>query len=212
MAKFTDAVTCTSDLTVAGTARFPGGVATEFARTQLAQEVNARYQVPLTDLRVHDAIQTVLPGTAASDDLGIIGTAFGTSSVVVRTSDAKATTVTQRARFQFVLPPEYEAGQTVVCRVFAGMDTTVSDGTATVDIECYEADGEGGISADLCATAAQSINSLTNANDDFTITATALEPGSVLDVRVTIAITDTATATAVLGEIGFIEFLLDIRG
>lgn len=191
--------------------KFPGGVSTKFARTQFEQEAGKVFVVPLTALRVHDAFQTNLPGTAASDDLGLIGTAFGTSSPVVQTSDAKATTVTQYARFMFALPECYDDSETVTLRIFAGMDTTVSDGTATVDAVVYKVDGEGGIGSDLCATAATTINSLTNAAKDFTITASSLVRGDILDCRVAIAITDTATATAVLGEIGYIAFLLDIK-
>jgi hypothetical protein len=110
------------------------------------------------------------------------------------------------------LPPEYDDGETVQIRVHGGMKTTVSDTTATVDVECYESDKERGISADLCTTSAQTINSLTFGDDDFTITATSLVSGDVLDIRITVAITDGATGTAVLGEIGSVELLCDIRG
>lgn len=191
--------------------KFPGGVSTKFSRSQFSQETGAVFMVPLTSLRVHDAFQTNLPGTAAADDLGLIGTAFGTSSPVVQTSDAKTTTITQYARFMFALPECYDTAETVTLRIFAGMDTTVSDGTATVDASVYKVDGEGGIGSDLCATSATTINSLTNAAKDFTITAASLAPGDLLDVRVVIAITDSATGTAVLGEIGYIAFLLDIK-
>lgn len=195
-----------------GPVQFPGGITTTFARTILAQEALAVYPVPLTSLRVFDAFQTNLPGTAASDDLALIGGTFGTDSPSVQTSDSKNTSVTQRARFLYQIPPEYEAAQTVVLRASAGMNTTVASSSATVDFEVYEIDRVTGLSSDLCATSATSINSLTFADKDFTVTATALAPGSVLDVRMTIAITDSATATAVIGEIGALEFLMDIRG
>lgn len=196
-----------------GAVTFAGSIATTFARSQLTQETLAAFPVPLTDLRVHDAFQTVLPGTAASDDLGLLGTAFGTSAPTVVTSDAKATTVTQRARFMCQLPPEYQTGETVVIRIYAGMKTTVSDGTATLDVEAYEMLGSGGIGSDLVTTSATSINgSLTNSARDFTLTSSGLTAGDWLDVRITIAITDAATATAVIGEIDWIQLCCDIRG
>lgn len=181
-------------------------------RSQLTQENNAIYKVPLTDLRVWDAFQTNLPGTAAADDLALIGGTFGTASPTIRTSDAKATTVTQYARFLASLPTEYVAGQTVLIRVHAGMITTVSDTTATVDFQCYASDDESGISADLVTTSATSCNSLTDSDLDFVVTATSLEPGDTLDIRMTIAITDSATATAVVGQVGAISLILDVKG
>lgn len=186
--------------------------AAEIARTQLATNTSQPYPIPLTQLRVWDALQTNLPGTAASDDLEITTGTFGTNPARLRTSDAKATTVTQRARFIFPIPIEYVAAASFVIRVRSRMITTVSDGTATVDIEAYRHDEDGGIGSDLCATSAASINSLTAGNDDFTITATTLSPGDTLDVRVTIAITDTATGTAVIGQISRIACLLSVQG
>jgi hypothetical protein len=188
------------------------GTPPALSRSQLTQEDNALYKVPLTDLRVWDALATNLPGTAAADDLALIGGTFGTNSPTIRTSDAKATTVTQRARFLVALPTEYVAGQTVLIRAHAGMITTISDTTATVDFECYKSDDESGISADLVTTSATTINSLTDADKDFVVTATSLEPGDTLDIRVTIAITDGATGTAVIGQVGAISLVLDVKG
>lgn len=105
-------------------------------RAKLAQE-SLKTNIPLEMLRVHDAFQTSLPTTAASDDLGLIIGTFGTDAVVVQTSDAKATTVTQRARFSFRLPENYQAGEAISFVAFAGMKTTVSDTTATIDFEVY---------------------------------------------------------------------------
>lgn len=192
--------------------RNPGGYLTKVKRSELEQNALQAYGVPWTWHRVWDAIDTNLPGTAATDDLALVGNTFGTGSPTIQTSDAAQTSVTQRSRFGFWLPPEYEDAETVQCRIHAGMNTTVSDGTATVDLEVYESDKEAGIGSDLVTTAAQSINSLTFADFDFSITASGLVAGDQLDCRITIAITDTATGTAVIGEIGYIAFLLDIKG
>lgn len=191
----------------------PGGYLTDVKRAEIEQDTSQLYVIPWESFRVHDAIATNLPGTAANDDLGLYGNTFGTGSPSIESGDLKAAGATSRyARFQFALPPEYDDGQTVVLRAHAGMNTTVADTTATLDVECYKSDTEAGIGSDLCATGAQSINSLTFADYDFTITASGLVSGDVLDIRLTMAINDGATGTAVIGEIGWLGFLLDIRG
>jgi hypothetical protein len=166
-----------------------------FAKTQ---EALREYRLSLLDLRIHDAVTTYLPTAAAADDLGLIAGTFGTNAVVVRTSDAKATTVTQYARYRWPVPYTYDDAATFKIRLNAGMNTTVSDGTATVDLQVYR---NAAPSADICGTAAADINNITAADKDFTITATNIVKGDELDIRITIAITDSATGTAVLGEI-----------
>lgn len=181
-------------------------------RSEFLQEDLAVYPIPWTAWRVWDALQTNLPGTAAADDLALIGGTFGSASPVIRSSDGKATTITQYARCQVALPPEYVAGQTVNLRLHCGMITTISDGTATVDVSAYASDSEAGVGADLVTTAAQSINSLTDADKTFVIDATGLVVGSLLDIRIAISITDAATGTAVVGQVGSVQLLLDIKG
>jgi len=183
------------------------------ARSKLALE-SLKYNQDLESLRIFDsASNAVLPNTAASDDLGLILGTQGTTDFSIQTSDAKATTVTQKARFRFWLPPEYEPAGTITLVAFAGMKTTASDGTATVDFSAYakdEADGTHG--ADLVTTAATSINSLTLGAKSFTITPTSRVNGDELSVLMTVAITDGATATAVLGFITKVYWLLQVRG
>jgi hypothetical protein len=182
-------------------------------RSKFAQETLATYPVKLTDLRVWDALQTVLPNPSANDDLGLYGGTFATDSPMIKTYDVKAAgAVTLYARFSVAMPVEYVDGQTVELRLSAGMQTTVADTTATVDVQAYKSDREGGISADLCATAAQSINSLVFDDIDFTITASGLAAGEELDVRIAVAVNDAATVTAVTAAIGAIELRCDIKG
>lgn len=181
-------------------------------RTVLAQNPGAAFPIDLTNLRTWDDFATNLPGTAATDDLAIIEGTFGTDAPRLQTGDLKAAGATTRyARFTFALPEQYVDGDAFTIRVRAGMDTTISDGTATVDIEAYRYDDDGGVGSDLCATAAQDINSLTKSDNDFTITPTGLSAGDVFDVRVAVAISDTAGATAVIGEISRISVLVDVR-
>ena len=189
------------------------GISTQTRATILKQEALAIFPVNFMDLRVWDAIQTNLPGTPATDDLGLIGTTFGSTAPRVTAGDCKALGATTRyARFMVQLPECYDVGETVTISLSAGMVTTVASVSCTVDVEAYEIDKIGGIGSDLCTTSAITINSLTFANNAFTITPTTLTAGDVLDVRITIAVNDAATATAVTPTIAGIDLLCDIKG
>ncbi len=182
------------------------------ARSKLAQDALAKYLIPYTAFRVWDAMQTNLPGTPAADDLALDGDTFGTGSPHLTAGDlGSAGATTRYARCQLWLPPEYDDGQTISLRLHAGMQTAIADNSCTADIECYKSDAEVGIGSDLCTTAATSINSLTFADYDFTITPTGLVSGDILDVRLTIACNDAATGT-VEPTIGAAYLLLDIKG
>jgi len=196
----------TGDLTV-------DGALPSVNRSDLVQDDAQEYAVPLTDLRVWDALSSLLPASSSADDLAIDTNTFGTDAPSVNTGDVKASTVTRYARFLFGLPPEYQDGETVQIQVSAGMETTVADGSATLYVECYKHDREGDDGdSDLCSTAAQSINSLTAADKTFTITASGLTAGDILDIRLAVAVTDSATGTAVQASIFAVEMLLDVKG
>jgi hypothetical protein len=178
-------------------------------RTNLTQEDLVAYPLPLDAFRTHDALQTVLPGTASADDLGLSTGTLGTSSPVLQTVDFGGTTTTAYGRIRFAVPAEYVAGQTITLRLNAGMLTTISDGTATIDAQVYRAAAP---TVDVCATAATTINSLTASNKDFTITPTNVVPGDILDIRVAIAGSDTGDAGVMRGQIYSADLLLDIKG
>jgi len=212
----------TGDVQMTGTGSVPAGSVTEnsltatcaIPRSKLAQDTLASFALVPRAWFVHDAPQTGLPNPSANDDLGIYGATFGTACPYLASADLKTAGATSLyARILFELPPSYDDGQTLVVRLHAGMITTVADNTATADVECYLSDDEGAKSgSDLCATGAQSINSLTFADKDFTITATGLEPGDVLDIRVTVAVNDASSGTAVIAAIGKAAICCDIRG
>lgn len=189
------------------------GISAQTRASILKQDALAIFPIMLTSLRVWDAFNTNLPGTAATDDLGLIGGTFATSPPTISAGDLKAAGATSRyARFQMQLPECYDAGETVTLSISAGMVTTVADTSCTVDVQCYKLDKLAGIGADLCTTAATTINSLVFASKAFTITPSGLVAGDVFDVRITIACTDAATATAVEPTIASIDLLCDIRG
>jgi hypothetical protein len=209
-------------LTVRNTAELPSNCIANaqlksdanISRSKLAQSTLKPYTIPLTEGRIHDAIQTPLTGTANTDDLGITGGTFGTDAPTITAGDLKAAGATTRyVRFPNVpIPAEYDDGQTLTLRVRGGMGTTVADVSATVDAQAYKPDGEGAVGGDLVATDAQSINDTNAADCDFTITPTGLVAGDTLDVRIAVAVNDAATATAVDAEIYEVQLLADVRG
>lgn len=161
---------------------------------------SAANAVTLEQLRVWDAMQTTI-GTAAADDLGLVTGTLGTSVPTVQSGDAKAATVTRYAGFNYKVPDDYVAGAPLNIVINAGMLTTISDTTALLDVVAYR---HAAPTVDICATAEQSINSLTAASKTFALTTTNVVPGELLLVRVSVAIVDAATATAVIGKINSI--------
>ena len=181
------------------------------ARSKLSQDPLVKYMIPWNNFRVWDAFQTILPTTSASDDLGLSYGTLGSSGTSIRTSDLVGTSVTRYARFMFSIPAEYDAGETINLRAHAGM-TAVAEVSATVDFSAYKHDNESGVGSDLVATAATSINSTTLASKDFDVTATGINPGDLLDVRMAVAVNDTGGSGACIAVVGGVWALLDIRG
>lgn len=189
------------------------GISAQRRLSILTQDPNAIFPIDMTSLRVWDAFATNLPGTAATDDLALIGGTFGTDAPVVSAGDLKAVGSTTRyARFLAKLPECFDPGQTVTLSIWAGMLTTIADVSCTIDVECFKLDKISGISADLCATAATTMNSLVFGAKAFTITPSGLVAGDTFDIRIAITCNDAATVTAVTPTIAAIDLLCDIRG
>lgn len=181
-------------------------------RSQLAQFPNAIRRITPFEWRVWNS--GALLTTAGTDDLGLVAGTFNTDVFTVQAGDLKAAGATTRyALVQVALPENYEDGQTVTLRLTAGMETTAADGSCTLDVECYKVGDNAQVDgADLCTTAAQSINSTTPADKDFTITPSSLVAGDVLEIRIAITCTDTATVTAVSPTVYLAALLYDARG
>lgn len=202
------------DIRVSGTIVAPeDSIAAQLWTSILRQRDDVRFPVNFAALRVWDAFAANLPSAAAADDLGIINGTWGAAPPLIQAGDLKAAGATTRyLRFEVCLPECYVAGQTVSLILSAGMKTTVADVSCTVDLEVYKRDKISGISADLCATVATTINSLVFGDKTFLITPATLSPGDVLDVRLAIACNDAATATAVIPTIAAIDLACDIKG
>jgi hypothetical protein len=161
-------------------------------------------------MRVHDAMQTVLPAAAANDDMGLVTGTPGTAAPSLQGVDFGGTTTDEKAAFEFFLPPEYVAGTNPKLRARAGMGTTVANVTSAIDVECWSDDGDATVSADRCITAQQSINSLTLSYKTFEIDGAGLVPGSKLLVRVSFVGADTGNAGIMIAAITELAMLLEV--
>lgn len=185
----------------------------EIARTKLALDSNKVYAIAQTEWRVWDSLVALLPATSSADDLGLYPGTWGTNPWLIRSADVKTTTVTLRAACQVRIPAEYVDGETITIRCRCGFITTVCDGAGTIDFEAYALQGTGAtVGSDLVTTAATSFKSTTFADKDFAVTSSGLVAGDILQIRMTMAITDTATGTAVIGAVESVKLLADVRG
>ena len=180
--------------------------------SKLGQKVLAEYVVPVEAFKTWDAVASNLPSAAASDDLGLVTGTWLTNPVRITAGDCKNLgATTRRAYFSIPIPPNYDDGETIQVRIRAAMETTLASTSCTVDLEAVVG-SSGTPTADLVTSGAQSMNSLTAANFDFAITAASVDPGQLLECRLSISCNDTATATSVTPAIYKISLLADTRG
>lgn len=207
-ARFTNGAHFQGTVTWADVTMKPG-----ITRANMAQESAAKFAIPWEAWKIHDNFVAPLTGTAGTDDLAVIQGVFGTGTPSIQSSDGKATTITQYARAVVRMPIEYDASTDVSLLFHAGAKTTISDGTMTLDVQAFRSDNEGLVDgADLYTGAAVTINSTTLSDKTFALTSSALSAGDLIDIRITVAITDTATGTAVIGWIGGAWLQCDVRG
>lgn len=179
--------------------------------TKLRQRPLSEFRVDTTRFRVWDAINTNPVSTAASDDLAIVQT-WGSSQARITAGDCKALgATTRRLFFSIPVPFNYDDGETIQIRFRAKMETTVADTSCTIDCEAYIGN-DGTLTSDLVSTAATSMNSLTPANFDFTLAPGSIDPGDLLECRLTITCTDAASATAVTPLVYEVTLLCDTKG
>ena len=184
----------------------------DIATTKLAQRVLAESIVPLTQARTWDSVAVNLPAAAASDDLGLVSGTWGTNPARITAGNVRTIGATTRRLYMAIpIPANYEDGQTIQLQIRAKMETTIADVSCTIDAEAYVG-ADGAVGSDLITTAAQSMNSLSAASYTFTIDATGVDPGDLLEVRLSISSNDAATATAVTPAIYSIALLCDTRG
>ena len=198
---------------ITGKLQVDGGTAPTIDRDNLTQEDLVPYPIPLFTFFDHSTGQP-LPSAAASDNLTLAPGTYGTGAPCLSAGDLhSAGATTRRARCTKSLPAEYVAGQTIQIQASAGMLTSLADTSCTLTVEAYLIAGDSTVSgSNLVTTAAQTINSLTFADKVYAVNPAGLSPGDQLDIRVSIACTDAATATAVKPTLATVELLLDIQG
>lgn len=183
-------------------------------RSELEQEDLVPYPIPLASFRQWDHRAVNTPETPTADDLGLSTGTFGTNVPKLTTGDVKAAgAITRRAGVVISVPAEYQPGETIKLRISAATESHVADTSSTVDAEIYQSNRDGTkTGSDLCTTNAQSINTTSFTDYDFTIDGSGLEPGDELDIRITIAVTDAASGGTVQPSIGAVDLLCDIKG
>lgn len=182
------------------------------ARSGLVQDDLKPYGLELDTFKVTGTGAHL--GAAAGTPAGAFGLTFGTfatNSPKIVGEAASGNTKTNKMRRQFTLPPEYVSGESVTLRIKCKEDVGAATVSTSIDAVVYEADKAAGLSADLCATAAQDVTT-TAANKDFDITPTALVAGDVLDIEITGVTTDTGGTVGTVLTIYDVALLLDIKG
>lgn len=156
--------------------------------------------LPLTQAR--NITGAALAAAAAANVFGYSIT-LATSFALV-TEAANSNTKTDAAMLEFVVPPEYIAGQNLTVTVNVGV--VIGSGTLTtktVAVNAYRTVAAGTQAADICATTAITLTSNAATDYAFTITGTSLVPGDRIVLKVTVAITETAASnvTAVVNSV-----------
>lgn len=231
-----DSLTLSENLTVTGTSALTGNVTVtgNVSAADLAASddltvtddatisgtlgaVEQTIGIPFPSMRVHDNVAALLPAAGANDDLGYVQGTFGTSTMSLQADDHKNEGSAQSniAYFEFAIPATYVAGSTISLVANAGMTTTVASTTATLDFSCYVSDyanGDGTVSGDLVTTAAQSINSTTFADKTFVVdddsAGYVLTPGDIVQCKITTAVDDTGTGTAVIATVRKLDVVI----
>lgn len=159
----------------------------------LQADVQKTYTVaiPLTDFRVHDAFQTVLPGTAATDDLGIKTATIGTNFSNLNAA-ASAASVVQEGVALVTVPPNYQAGSSLSLSI-PWTRSNAAEVAATLDVKVFRAAAP---TVDLYAGAAVDVNAAASGTAAFALTSTALVPGEQLLVNLIATLDDTAGSGA----------------
>lgn len=209
--------TLNEDLSVTGRVAASSGFSGPVDRSNLVQEDSQVFEIPLQGFRVHDAFQTNLPSVGANDDIGLTAGTYGTQIPYLKSQDLNGlgAMTQEKARTKFTLPNNYVEFSTVKIRVYAGMLTSVASVSATVDLQaflCGRATAGPIVSgSDLCVTSAISANSTTMAACEFTLTSSALSPGSVLDLLLLFD-ANSATASSHFLIATHVEAILSVKG
>ncbi len=169
------------------------------------------FVIPMAALRATGTLQQ-LGNTAGTPTgaMGITAGSHGSASPLAVTESASGASVTNLARFELVVPPEYIDGDPITVRVRC-RESAASTVGATINLEAHESDGGGGVGADICATDPQDIDT-TFTDYDFTLTPTNVVAGDVIDCELTMVVNDTGGSVGAVGQIGKVTVLPGVIG
>lgn len=156
-------------------------------RNDLAAET-LEVGIPLTAWKQADLASMAVSGTEDGGDHFIT---LSTNTIALQGNAPNGDTQTDISWAQVYLPPNYVGGTNLTFKV-AVKNATTAD-AMTVDLSLYEVNlVTGAVGSDLCATAAQA-TSATATDYSFTITGASLEPGSLLNLKLTTVAQDATT-------------------
>lgn len=167
--------------------------------------------IALTDLRCSAKGKDALPDAPDATDLGLAD-AIGSPVVGTTTNGGATAAATEKAAFDFVVPPDYVAGQDLTVRINAKV-SAARQAASPLDVVAKLVKGGALDATDLCTTAAQEMKAVTDpADKDFTIdgdaSGDALAPGSVLHVEISFKTDDTGATADGYAQINSVSVLV----
>ena len=160
--------------------------------------------IPLMAWRQADLATMALSGTAGDHFLTL-----STEDILLTGNTPSSSTVTDISRFQFTLPPSYQAGSDITFRVTAVVNA-VAD-TNTVDLSAFRVTAtSGAVGSDIVATGVQNVTA-TAQTFDFTITGATLEPGTILNLKLTTVNNDADGSDGIVS-IAYTALVMNNRG
>lgn len=168
--------------------------------------------IPITSWRYADGDSVNATGAAGDPKLDMGG--YGSGTGILEGEDAHGTTKTETVCFDVQLPENYVDASAVTLKVNARYSDSDSGtlSVKTVDAEAYEIAGAGTAGSDICATAAQTIDT-TMTEYSFTITPTNLVAGDLLRIFLRIVLTESGGSGAQKAEFGGAKLTLaSIKG
>ena len=172
-------------------------------RADLQVETTA-FGIPLMEWHQADLANMGITGTSGDHFVSL-----STEDILMKGNTPSSSTVTDISRVQFTLPPSYVGGTDLTFRVTAVVD--VVDDANQIDLSVYRVTStSGAVGSDICATAIQTTTATATAYD-FTITGATLEPGTIINLKMTTVNTDANGSNGIV-TIGYTALLMQTRG
>ncbi len=196
-----------------GVTKVTGAGGNDLARTKLLQDDVAVYRIPLQTCRSNTGL--VLNATGGDTLFSITNGGFGVGTLVLTGEDCDNETETTTLCFEYPIPIEYVASETITVAVEVKADDSGAANltTETIEVEAYELADAGTVGANLAGGGAQDLSGGSDAFATYTSTITdaGLVAGDKLLIYVQIVLVENA-ATGISAIIGNIEVQLDVKG